>query len=86
MTANIINGKNIAEIQLEKIRAEVIQRKSNGKRVPGLAVILLGENPASAIYVRNKRKACAQTGLYSVAYDLPTATSQEELLKLINQL
>ena len=86
MTANIINGKNIAEIQLEKIRAEVIQRKSNGKRVPGLAVILLGENPASAIYVRNKRKACAQTGLYSVAYDLPTATSQEELLKLIDQL
>ena len=86
MTAKIINGKFIAEKQLEKVRDEVVQRKSEGKRVPGLAVILVGDNPASAIYVRNKRKACAQTGVHSLTYDLPASTTQDALLNLIDQL
>ena len=86
MTAKTINGKQIAENELKHVRDTVAQRKSEGKRVPGLAVILLGENPASAIYVRNKRKACEQTGIHSVAYDLPASTTQDALLKLIDQL
>lgn len=86
MTANIINGKLIAEKQLEKIRAAINQRSAEGKRVPGLAVILIGDNPASAIYVRNKRKACSQTGVHSLAYDLPASTTQAELLSLIDRL
>ena len=49
-------------------------------------MILIGDNPASAIYVRNKRKACERTGIHSVAYDLPAATTQEELLTLIDAL
>lgn len=86
MIAKTINGKQIAENELKNVQDTVAQRKSAGKRVPGLAVILLGENPASAIYVRNKRKACEQTGIHSVAYDLPAATTQEALLTLIDQL
>ena len=86
MIANTINGKQIAENELKKVQEAVAQRKSAGKRVPGLAVILIGENPASTIYVRNKRKACAQTGIHSVAYDLPATTTQEALLALIDQL
>ena len=86
MIAKTINGKQIAEIELKNVQNTVAQRKSAGKRVPGLAVILLGENPASAIYVRNKRKACEQTGIHSVAYDLPASTTQEALLALIDQL
>ena len=86
MIAKTINGKQIAENELKNVQDTVAQRKSAGKRVPGLAVILLGENPASAIYVRNKRKACEQTGIHSVAYDLPASTTQEALLALIDQL
>lgn len=86
MTAKIINGKHIADQLLEEINHEVSQRMAGGKRAPGLAVILLGDNPASAIYVRNKRKACERTGINSVAYDLPATTTQDQLLKLIDQL
>ena len=86
MTAQIINGKLIADQLLEEIRQAVSLRIAAGKRAPGLAVILIGDNPASAIYVRNKRKACERTGIHSVAYDLPAATTQSELLALIDQL
>lgn len=86
MTAQIINGKLIADQLLEEIQHTVSQRIAAGKPAPGLAVILIGDNPASAIYVRNKRKACARTGVHSVAYDLPAATTQAELLSLIDQL
>lgn len=58
MTAQIINGKAIADNLLDSIKERINQRLSAGKRAPGLAVILLGEDPASAIYVRNKRLAC----------------------------
>ena len=86
MRAQIINGKAIAEGLLMQIREEVETLTSQGKRSPGLAVILVGNHPASAIYVRNKRRACETTAIHSVAYDLPASTSQEELLNLISQL
>ena len=86
MTAQIINGKALADNLLTKIRYEVDSRIASGKRAPGLAVILVGDNPASGIYVRNKRKACERTGVRSVDYDLPASTSQDALLALIDQL
>ena len=86
MTAQIINGKALADNLLTKIRHEVDSRIASGKRAPGLAVILVGDNPASGIYVRNKRKACERTGVRSVDYDLPASTSQDVLLALIDQL
>ncbi len=86
MTAKTINGKLIADQLLEEIHAQVSARIASGKRPPGLAVILVGDNPASAIYVRNKRKACERTGILSVSHDLPAATTQSELLTLIDQL
>lgn len=86
MSAQIINGRAIADQLLGQIRQQVDTHVASGKRPPGLAVILVGDNPASAIYVRNKRRACETTGIHSVAYDLPSSTSQDELLKLIGQL
>ena len=86
MTAQIINGKAIADNLLTQIRHEVDSRIASGKRTPGLAVILVGDNPASGIYVRNKRRACERTGVRSVDYDLPAATPQDALLALIDQL
>ena len=86
MTAQIINGKVLADNLLIKIRHEVDSRIASGKRAPGLAVILVGDNPASGIYVRNKRHACERTGVRSVGYDLPASTPQDALLALIDQL
>lgn len=86
MTAQIISGKQIAENLLDSIKQRITLRLQNGKRPPGLAVILIGADPASAIYVRNKRLACEKVGIHSVAYDLPVSTSQSELLALIAQL
>lgn len=86
MTAQIISGKIIAENLLDSIKQRITQRLQNGKRPPGLAVILIGADPASAIYVRNKRLACEKVGIHSVAYDLPASTTQAELLSLIEKL
>jgi len=86
MTAKIIDGKAIAASILDDIGTQVSQRLEQGKRPPGLAVVLVGEDPASQVYVRNKRRACEQTGILSRAWDLPAATTQEELLKLLDQL
>lgn len=86
MTAQIINGKAIAENLLNAIKAQVAQRLANHQRAPALAVILVGADPASAIYVRNKRLACEKVGIHSVAYDLPATTSEAELCLLIDQL
>lgn len=86
MTAQIINGKAIADNLLTQIRQEVDVYTAAGKRPPGLAVILVGDNPASTIYVRNKRRACDSTGIHSIAHDLPASTTQDALLKLIDQL
>jgi len=86
MSAHIIDGKQIAGQLLEDIKANIDQRVQTGKRAPCLAVILVGDDPASAIYVRNKRLACEKTGIVSVAHNLPASTSQEELFALIRQL
>ena len=86
MSAQIINGKAIADNMLSKIKARITQRLKNGKRAPGLAVIVVGADPASAIYVRNKRLACEKVGITSVAYNLPSSTTEAELLELVNKL
>lgn len=86
MTAQLINGKAISESLLADIQHQVKARLAAGKRAPTLAVILVGEDPASTIYVRNKRKACETAGVRSISYDLPSSTSQAELLALIDQL
>ena len=86
MSAQIINGRAIADKLLAQLRHEVDTHTSHGERPPGLAVILVGDHPASAIYVRNKRRACDTTGIHSLAYDLPASTTQDELLTLIAQL
>ena len=86
MTAQIIDGKAIAENLLNSIKSRVDARLSAGKTTPGLAVILIGADPASAIYVRNKRLACEKVGIRSVAYDLPSSTTETQLLDLIKQL
>jgi len=83
--AKIINGKEVSE----KIRLRIADEvKALGTKniVPGLAVILVGEDPASQVYVRNKKRACEQAGIYSESYELPGDTSQEEILKLIDKL
>ena len=86
MTAQIIDGKAIAENLLNSIKDRIDQRLQANKRAPGLAVILVGADPASSIYVRNKRLACEKVGIRSVAYDLPASTTESELLALIEQL
>lgn len=86
MTAQIIDGKSIAHNIIEHLSERVEQRKTMGLRIPGLAVIKVGNDPASEVYVRNKRNACEQAGIKSVAHDLPAETSQEELLSLIEDL
>ena len=86
MSAKILDGKKIAASMHETIAHKVQQRVAQGKRVPGLAVVLVGDDPASAIYVRNKKAACAKVGFYSESYDLPATTTQDELLTLIATL
>jgi methylenetetrahydrofolate dehydrogenase (NADP+)/methenyltetrahydrofolate cyclohydrolase len=86
MTAQIIDGKAIADNLLNSINARINARLAAGKRAPGLAVILLGDDPASAIYVRNKRLACEKVGIRSVAYNISSATTEAELLELIDTL
>lgn len=86
MSAQLIDGKAIAAQVKSEVKQAVSERVGKGKRPPGLAVILVGENPASEVYVRNKRKACEEAGLLSRSYDLPASTSQEELLTLIDEL
>lgn len=86
MTAQIISGKAIAENLLNSIKHRIGTRLATGKRAPGLAVILIGADAASAIYVRNKRLACEKVGIHSVAYDLPATTTEAELLSLIQDL
>lgn len=86
MPARILDGKRIADNMLIDIKQRIQGRSAQGLRAPSLAVILVGNDPASAIYVRNKRRACETAGVRSVSYDLPSTTSQSELLALIAQL
>lgn len=86
MSAQIIDGKAIAAAITDKVTAGVNARKEKGLRVPGLAVVLVGGDPASQIYVQSKRRTCEKVGFSSKAYDLPESTSQETLLALIDEL
>lgn len=86
MSARIIDGKSIAALLLSDIKLKLSQKTSRGGRPPGLAVILVGENPASQVYVRSKRKACEEVGIASFSYDLPIVTTQSALLALIDEL
>jgi methylenetetrahydrofolate dehydrogenase (NADP+)/methenyltetrahydrofolate cyclohydrolase len=86
MTAALIDGKLIAQQLRHSIKDKVQQRIENGLRAPGLAVILVGSDPASQVYVGSKRKACEEVGFISRSYDLPPTTSQDELFGLIDEL
>ena len=86
MTAKIIDGKAIAEQNLNKLKQEILERENNDIRRPCLAVILVGDDPASSIYVNKKKSACENVGIKSVSHQLPTDTNQSNLNDLINTL
>ncbi|MBL4711677.1 MAG: bifunctional methylenetetrahydrofolate dehydrogenase/methenyltetrahydrofolate cyclohydrolase FolD [Gammaproteobacteria bacterium] len=86
MSAQIIDGKAIAADVRNQVRLDIEQRTKNNQRAPGLAVILVGQNPASQVYVRKKREACDEAGLVSKSYDLADNTDQKTLLSLIEKL
>jgi methylenetetrahydrofolate dehydrogenase (NADP+) / methenyltetrahydrofolate cyclohydrolase len=86
MTAQIIDGNAIAAKIREQVAAAVEVRVAAGKMRPGLAAVLVGDNPASQVYVRNKRKACADAGLESFGYELPKTATQTEVEELVSQL
>ena len=86
MTARLLDGRRIADDVLDGVATRVKARVALGKRAPGLAVILVGADAASAVYVRNKRRACKHVGFRSFDFDLPATTSEAELIALIDQL
>ena len=86
MSAQIIDGKSLAASIREQIRERVVRRASNGLRAPGLAVILVGDDPASQVYVRKKIESCKEAGVISSAHELASTTTQEYLLDLITAL
>lgn len=86
MSAKIIDGKAVAADLKQQLKQATEARIAAGKRRPGLAVVLIGDNPASKVYVGSKRRSCEEIGYKSVAYDMPDNTSQDELLALIDQL
>lgn len=86
MSAHLIDGKLIAKQVRGEVATYVDSLKQAGKRVPGLAVVLVGSDPASQVYVSNKRKACEEVGFESRSYDLPADTDQTALLSLIDEL
>jgi methylenetetrahydrofolate dehydrogenase (NADP+) / methenyltetrahydrofolate cyclohydrolase len=86
MNARILDGKRIAQEVLERIAKRVSERKAQGLDEPGLAVVLVGNDAASSVYVRNKRKACHQVGFRSFDYDLPSTTTEAQLFALIDRL
>ncbi|HET7360065.1 MAG TPA: bifunctional methylenetetrahydrofolate dehydrogenase/methenyltetrahydrofolate cyclohydrolase FolD [Rhodanobacteraceae bacterium] len=86
MTARLLDGKRIAQELLTRIGQRVAERVAGGLPAPGLAVVLVGDDPASAVYVRNKRRACHEVGFRSFDFDLPAGTGQDELLALIDRL
>lgn len=85
-TPLILNGREVRDEVLKNIKIEINKLKLENKRLPGLAVILVGENPASNTYVKNKEAACKEIGLYSEIHKLPTSVSEKELIDLIELL
>ena len=86
MTAQIIDGKLIAEKVRSDVAAEVTERVKKGKKAPGLATVLVGDNTASKAYVGSKQKACKEVGINSFGYDLPATASQKEVEDLVRKL
>ncbi|ROR20116.1 methenyltetrahydrofolate cyclohydrolase /5,10-methylenetetrahydrofolate dehydrogenase (NADP+) [Vibrio crassostreae] len=86
MTAQNIDGKLISQTVRSEVAARVKARTEAGLRAPGLAVVLVGEDPASQVYVGSKRKACEEVGFVSKSYDLPATATEDELLTLVDQL
>ncbi len=86
MAARIIDGRSIAATVRERVAAEVAAYETATGRVPTLATVLVGEDPASQIYVRNKHTACAEAGIRSVHHDLPAGATENEVLELVGQL
>jgi len=86
MTAKIIDGKQIANETILEVKETISKATMKGEKPPGLAVIQVGEDSASKIYIRNKRIACSKVGIKSFNYDLPEQTSEKELIKLVVSL
>lgn len=86
MTAQLIDGKAIAAHVRQQVARQVEARRRVGARTPGLAVILVGEDPASEVYVRNKHRACEDAGIASLRHQLPASTTQQELEALVDEL
>jgi len=84
--ATILDGKKVSEIYRQRIKEEIEKYTSKGLRKPSLAVVLVGEDPASKVYVSNKRKACQKVGMESLFYHLPEDTEEEKLLSLVEEL
>ncbi len=84
--ARIIDGKVISKEVRAEIAADVIEFGKKHNRVPGLAVIIVGSDPASQVYVKNKKRACEEVGFYSESYELPENTTQDELIELVEKL
>ena len=86
MTAQLIDGKIIGEQVRKSVAAEVVKMVAEGRQRPGVATVLVGENPGSQAYVSSKQKACAQLGMESFGYKLPATASQQEVEALVQQL
>lgn len=86
MSALLIDGRKIAESLRAEIKTQVDGQLAAGRRPPGLAVVMVGNNPASEVYVRNKRKACVEVGIRSFSHDLPADTTEAALLALVDSL
>ena len=86
MAAQLIDGRQLAEQVKGDVRRAIAAAMASGAPRPGLAVVKVGDDPASAVYVRGERRACEEVGIVSLAYDLPAATAEDELLELIDEL
>ena len=86
MTAQLIDGKKISQQRIEAVAQAVKARQEKGLHTPCLAVVLVGNDPASAVYVRNKKLTCQKSGIESRSYELPSETTQDDLLKLVDEL
>ncbi|MBB5193695.1 methylenetetrahydrofolate dehydrogenase (NADP+)/methenyltetrahydrofolate cyclohydrolase [Silvimonas terrae] len=86
MTAQILDGKAISQDIVQSVRAKVDARTAAGHRAPALAVVLVGSDPASQVYVGNKKRQCENAGITSLAFDLPETTSEAELVALVGKL
>lgn len=86
MTAQIISGTEVSKKIKSDIAAKIASHVAQGKRAPGLAVILVGSDPASQVYVGSKRRSCEEIGIFSKSYDLPESTTEQALLSLIDEL